>query len=187
MVMAQAHNIIQADTAAADSWLSALMDGEMDDTQAGRSIGLLGKDADAMRIWSEYGLIGDAMRGCVPDTCQLNQRIKAALAAEPTILAPVAKPPRQSVYWVAAAAAVVAITWTVLSVSPVSPGVPVAANGQMAAPQVAKSSPVRSVSAVDVASNNVAPYLEAHQDYAFTVAGEPDMQFTKISLSGNAP
>jgi negative regulator of sigma E activity len=182
--MAQTQKAVQPADAASETWLSALMDGELDDDEAGRAIGRLSKDADALRIWSEYGLIGDAMRGCVQDTSSLDMRIKAALAAEPTILAPVAKPNRQPVYWAAAAAAVAAITWTVLSVAPVNPGVPVAANGLMA--PSTQAAPVQPATAQDVASNEVAPYLEAHQDYAFMVAGEPDMHITKVSLSGDA-
>jgi hypothetical protein len=186
MTMAQAQKAVQSADAASETWLSALMDGEMDDDESGLAISRLGKDADAMRIWSEYGLIGDAMRGCVPDTSSLEQRIKAALAAEPTILAPVVKPPRQPVYWAAAAAAVAAITWTVLSVAPANPGVPVAVNGLMAPSQSTQAAPVQPATAQDVASNDVEPYLAAHQDYAFMVAGEPDMHITKVSLPVDA-
>src|SRR5512135_2833596 len=148
----------------ADEWLSALLDGELDDDEAGRTIARLGKDAQAMQAWSEYSLIGDAMRGCVMDRPGLDQRIKAALAAEPTILAPVVKANHRPVYWAAAAVAVVAITWTVLSVGPANQAVPVAGNGVTTLPQAAVQ---------ELASNDLAPYLAAHQDYAFTVAGEP--------------
>ncbi|MDR3394217.1 MAG: sigma-E factor negative regulatory protein [Parasulfuritortus sp.] len=182
--MAQAYKAVQPADEASETWLSALMDGEMDDDEATWAIGRLSKDADAMRTWSEYGLIGDAMRGCVPDTASLEQRIKSALAAEPTILAPMTKASRQPVYWAAAAAAVVAITWTVLSVAPGNPAVPVAVNGPMVVPQSTQAATVQPASAEDVASNDVAPYMEAHQDYAFTVAGDPGMHITPVSLSG---
>ncbi len=184
MTLAHTQKLIQPEESASEAWLSALIDGEMDDDEATWAIGRLGKDSDAMRTWSEYGLIGDAMRGCVPDTARLEQRVKAALAAEPTVLAPIAKTSRQPVYWAAAAAAVAAITWTVLSVAPSNPGVPVADNGVMAAPRSAQMAKVQPVAAQDVAANDVEPYMEAHQDYAFMVAGEPEMHITPVALSG---
>jgi len=186
MTMAQAHKWAPPQDATADAWLSALMDGELDDDEAGRAITRLGKDAGAMRIWSEYGLIGDALRGCVQDTASLDRRVKVALAAEPTVLAPLAKSHRQPVYWVAAAAVVAVISWTVVSMAPNNPGVPVAVNGAPNAPQMVEDERVRPTSAQDMAANEVAPYLVAHQDYAFTVAGAPDMNITPVSLSGDA-
>jgi negative regulator of sigma E activity len=184
--MMKAQNAVRIEETASEEWLSVLMDGEMADDEARSSLGRLAKDTDAMRSWLEYGLIGDAMRGCVYDTSALDQRIKAALAAEPTILAPVAKPNRQPIYWVAAAAAVVVISWTVLSVAPSKPGIPVASNSVLSVPQSVQPSPAQATAAEEVASNEVMPYLVAHQDYAFTVGGEPDMHITPVSLAGVA-
>lgn len=182
MSNANTQTVQRPQEAESDEWLSALLDGELDDDEAGWAVARLGKDADAMRTWSEYSLIGDAIRGCAEDTSGLERRVKAALAAEPTILAPVAKQNRQPVYWVAAAAAVAAITWTVLSVAPVNQGVQMAANTVAPVPQVA----VQPASVQEMASNDVAPYLAAHQDYAFAVAGEPDMHITPVSLDEGA-
>jgi len=42
--------------------ISALMDGELGDGEAGDSIGLLASDAQARDAWRTYHLIGDAMR-----------------------------------------------------------------------------------------------------------------------------
>lgn len=160
-----------------DGWLSALLDGELEGEEAVRSIEILGRDASMARRWHEYNLIGDAMRGCAMDNGALNKRIMAALAAEPTVLAPVPKSNRQPVYWAAAAAAVVAITWSVLSVAPSAPGgnnAPVAANNP---------SPAAVAASQEMASNDVSPYMAAHQDYAFAVAGEPDIHFTPVSYN----
>jgi len=184
--MMKAQRVVKFDEAISEEWLSALMDGEMADDEAGSALGRLAKDANAMRSWVEYGLIGDAMRGCVHDTSALDQRIKAALAAEPTILAPVARTNRHTVYWVAAAAAVVAISWTVLSVAPNKPGIPVASNGGLEVPQAIQPTPAQINAAEEVASNEVMPYLAAHQDYAFAVAGEPELHITPVSLAGDA-
>jgi len=122
-------------------------------------------------------LIGDVMRGCRVGKPDLNDRIRAALAEEPTVLAPmpVAADANRPYYWMAAAAAVAAITWSVLSVSPqgtTEPILPVAAN----------SEPVPGGSA---SNDNVTAYLAAHQDYAYAVSGDPEMRFTKVSLVGD--
>lgn len=183
MTNANAQTVFRPREDASEEWLSALLDGELDDDEAGTVIGQLGKDARSRQVWTEYSLIGDALRGCVADTSALEQRVKAALAAEPTVLAPVARPTRQPVYWAVAAAAVVAITWTVLSVSPSNRGVQMAANTVSTMPQTAG---VQTVADQEVASNDMAPYLAAHQDYAFMVAGQPDMHITPVSLNEGA-
>ncbi|MDD4880530.1 MAG: sigma-E factor negative regulatory protein [Gallionellaceae bacterium] len=160
----------------AEEWLSALFDGELDPDESKRGIVRAGKEADAARLWAEYSLIGDVMRGCRVERPGLNARILAALAEEPTVLAPMPAEPvhHRPYYLMAAAAAVAAIAWTVIYVSPQGggePAVTVAANDVPAT--------------VALASNNDAqPYLAAHQDYAYAVAGEPEMRFTQVSLAG---
>lgn len=159
----------------ADEWMSALFDGELDVDESRRALGRIGKDGDAARLWSEYSLIGDVMRGCQVERPELGTRIRAALAEEPTILAPMPAAPvaNRPYYWMAAAAAVAAIAWSVLSVSPESGGlaIPVAANSESGMG--------------DAASNGeVQAFLVAHQDYAYAVVGEPEMNFTRVSLVG---
>lgn len=162
----------------AEEWLSALFDGELGPEESKRGIVRAGKDDEVARRWSEYSLVGDVMRGCQVGRSDLNARIRAALAEEPTVLAPM--PARQDghhpYYWMAAAAAVAAITWTVLNVSPLGGGEPamtVAANDVQA-------------NLAQVSNNEAQPYLSAHQDYAYAVSGEPEMSFTRVSLAGEA-
>lgn len=169
-------NTLRARDTSEDDWVSALFDGEFDADEGRRAVVRLGKDADAARLWSEYSLIGDAMRGCLAERPELGQRIRAALADEPTVLAPapVASGSGRTYYWMAAAAAVAAISWGVLSVSPetgTAPVLPVAANTEpgMASP---------------VETGEVMSYLAAHQDYAYAVVGAPEMRFTNVSLAG---
>jgi sigma-E factor negative regulatory protein RseA len=180
MKSALAANVVPESDMEHEAWLSALLDGEQDDDEVMRSIERVGKETSSARRWREYCLIGDAMRGCMMADDSLESRIKAALAAEPTVLAPVPKGHHHPAYWAAAAMAVVAITWTVLSVAPVgqnnNKGVPVAVNAVPTQPKPAGN--VR-----DVAQNDVSPYLAAHQDYAFAVVGEPDMNITPVSLN----
>lgn len=160
----------------AEAWLSALYDGELEGAESKHLLARLGKDADAARRWSEYSLIGDAMRGCRVGQDELGQRIRAALADEPTVLAPMpaAESAQRPYYWAAAAAAVAVIAWGVLSLSPQGgrePAFPVAANDAKAHGQAASS-------------EAVSAYLAAHQDYAYAVVGEPEMSVTKVSLAG---
>lgn len=168
-------NASRAPEPVVDDWVSALLDGELTPDESRRAIGRMGKDDEAVRLWAEYNLIGDAMRGCAVGGSDLGARIRAALAEEPTVLAPMpALPdPRRPYYWMAAAAAVAAITWGVLSVSP-QPG------GEPALP-VAANEPADGNAA---ANGEVMAYLVAHQDYAYAVVGEPEMRFTQVSLAG---
>jgi sigma-E factor negative regulatory protein RseA len=68
--------------------ISALMDGELDDQAAVRTIEALARDREALDAWRTYHLISDALR----DTQVLSEgfvrRVAAKLAEEPTVLAP---------------------------------------------------------------------------------------------------
>lgn len=74
--------------------LSALMDGELDRTDALVAIKTLGQDAHQRGDWDCYHLIGDALRGDAPSVTARRKAcaasIFARLADEPTILAPAA-------------------------------------------------------------------------------------------------
>jgi sigma-E factor negative regulatory protein RseA len=74
--------------------LSALMDGELDRTDALAAIKTLGQDAQQRGDWDCYHLIGDAIRGDTPSVTARRkasaESIFARLAEEPTILAPAA-------------------------------------------------------------------------------------------------
>lgn len=168
-------NALRKPEADADDWLSALFDGELDDEASRHAVSRLGKDAAADRRWSEYSLIGEALRGGALERPDLTARIRAALAEEPTVLAPL--PARadhhRPYYLMAAAAAVAAIAWGVLSLAPEgnAPAVPVAMNTAPAG-------------ILPAANDEAQPYLAAHQDYAYAVAGDPEMRFTQVSLAG---
>jgi sigma-E factor negative regulatory protein RseA len=68
--------------------ISALMDGELDEKSAAQLIEALSRDADAVRTWRRYHLIGDAMRGGLPLSDGFTERLAQRLATEPTVLAP---------------------------------------------------------------------------------------------------
>lgn len=155
----------------AEERISALFDGELGGEEAKRMLGRLG-DAES-RAWAEYSLIGDVLRGCPSNRPDLGARIRTALAEEPTVLAPMpakAAPEPRQVYWMAAAAAVTAIAWTVLSLAPqpeAGAPMPVATTG---------------IPVAQAANTTVQAYLDAHQDYAYAVVAEPDMRYSQVSL-----
>lgn len=156
----------------ADEWISALFDGELEPPQARVGLDRLVKDRELARQWSEYARVGDLMRGCGVGTARLDARVRAALANEPTILAPLPakKPDNHPSYWMAAAAAVAAITWGVFSFMPAPEGgLPVVENSPAAGQAVA--------------ARDVTPYMVAHQDYAYAVVSAPEMRFTPVALT----
>ena len=67
--------------------ISALMDGELDDTEMIRDLGRLRANPDLRRSWDTYHLIGDILRD--HGTPGLAARVSRRLAAEPVVLAPV--------------------------------------------------------------------------------------------------
>lgn len=71
--------------------ISVLLDGEMDRAEAERLIGALCADAGLRRHWHELHRACDALRShevAVCDAPAFSARVAAALATEPTVLAP---------------------------------------------------------------------------------------------------
>jgi sigma-E factor negative regulatory protein RseA len=140
--------------------ISALMDGELADNEAGRLLMRLKNDEDSRDAWMTYHLIGDVLRrdGAAPRG--LETRIFAKLADEPTVLAPRRAPLLSNVpkFAFAAAASVVtvaAVGWLALQ----SPG------EKPVAPIASKIAPASSPAA-EPATVVAADYLRAHQDFA---------------------
>lgn len=149
-------------------WLSALMDGELEEDAARRALDRIGTDPQARARWAEYSLIGDALRGELQVQPRLRKSLASALEAEPTVLAPL--PPRtraKPAMWLAAAAAVGTISWTLWDAAPRNE-TPVSLASAPAAPTLG--------------SEQLRPYLAAHQDFAQTVISEPELRLTTVSL-----
>lgn len=71
--------------------ISVLLDGEMDHVEAESVIGSLCSDAALLRQWHELHRAGDALRSHEVAACDAQGfcgRVMAAIAAEPTVLAP---------------------------------------------------------------------------------------------------
>lgn len=157
-----------------DAWLSALLDGELEDGDGAEQIGRIARDEALQARWAEYCLIGDALRGMARPSAQLPERVRVALTAEPIVLAPRAEPhKRPTAIWLAAAATVAAVTWLTLRVEP-SADVPM----QMAAIAPADAKP----NGAGAAGVDVLPYLVAHQDYAQALTSNPEMHFSQAAL-----
>ncbi|WOT04341.1 sigma-E factor negative regulatory protein [Shewanella youngdeokensis] len=67
-------------------WVSAAVDGELDE----QVLAELAADADSHEQWRDYHMIGDAMRGELPQTVSidLSANIMAAIDDEPAMVAP---------------------------------------------------------------------------------------------------
>ncbi len=159
-----------------EAWLSALLDGELDDDAGRGALSKLDKDAEARRKWAEYSLVGDVLRGQGVAQPGLSERLTRALENEPTILAPVHRPrSHQPVLWLAAAASVAAVSWVIWTAAP----------QQDASQQLAIQGTPVSAEVVNSSEENaeVMPYLAAHQDYAQALVSPTEMHFTRVTLT----
>lgn len=148
--------------------VSALMDGELDGSEAGRAIDRVLKDADARLRWDTYHLIGDAFRNEYLLSRSLAASVGVRLAAEPTVLAP--KPRRNVVSRLrkyalsatASAAAVAVVGWLALYENPITSNYASLGVARLQYGDGAASPAARPV-ALD---GSVRAYLFAHQEYS---------------------
>lgn len=68
--------------------VSALMDGEIDEQEAARTLNALGRDPELKAKWDEYHLIGDALRNNALLSVDVAPSVSRKLEGEPTVLAP---------------------------------------------------------------------------------------------------
>lgn len=125
--------------------ISAYMDGESGDQEAA-ALARLKHDAELRRAWDTYHLIGESLRGETPNPRpEFMSRFSAALAQEPTVLAPRAPVarrglPRIALPLAASFGGVALVAWLALSNNPLMPGKePVAANSNPPAVADAKA------------------------------------------------
>jgi sigma-E factor negative regulatory protein RseA len=97
--------------------ISRLMDGDLDDAAAEAAMREL-KSPEGIEAWVCYHMIGDALRRTIDPMPGFAARFAARLAAEPTVLAPVARQgSRLPFAWAVAAtvAAVMVVGWVAVS------------------------------------------------------------------------
>lgn len=76
--------------------VSALMDDALEDSSQSSVLNALCRDGQMRQTWSEYHLIGDALRRSPRLSMDVAAQVMARLAEEPTVLAPQAAPRRRS-------------------------------------------------------------------------------------------
>ncbi|MEP6608792.1 MAG: sigma-E factor negative regulatory protein [Burkholderiaceae bacterium] len=136
--------------------VSALIDGELDPGEFEAVVVRLCGDPDLLREWHELHRAGDALRSHEVAACDAQgfcARVSAALASEPTVLAPRAEgASRVRRYWVpglAVAASMAAVGFVAVPLLRAPESVPVARSIQ----------PVLEASAIDVASQKALPTI----------------------------
>jgi len=150
--------------------ISALMDGELDDGSAATAIAALESDGEARDTWRTYHLISDALGKSRMLSEGFSERVAAALAKEPTVLAPRRRPAGEPRRWVALAAGVAAVSlvgW--LGFAPQQTAVAPVAQAPKTSPQEVKPAMVPLPSGTN-------DYLLAHQGFS-----------PRVSLQGMAP
>lgn len=162
--------------------ISALVDGETPESQAGRLITALEQEPELRHCWRHYHLIGAVLRGGGRAEIQpcLCERVAKALESEPAVFSPRALPSRMpALKWLtglAVAASVAAVA--VLSVQTAPQTAQFAA---ASAPGMAMQQPANELSGAQTqltANNPPAPklhnYLTNHNEYV-TSAGMQGM------------
>ena len=162
--------------------ISALMDGELDDKSAGLAIDLLASDGEARDAWRTYHLISDALGKSRVLSEGFSARVAAALAKEPTVLAPKRRTAAEPRRWVALAAGVAAVSlvgW--LGFAPQQTALPPVAQ----APQGPKGPPEAKQQLVPLPSGTN-DYLLAHQAFSPRMSLQGMAAYVR-TVSGPAP
>lgn len=141
--------------------ISALMDGELDDHEISASFDALRRDEALRGQWQQAQLIGDALRDEGHLDFDVTACVMAALEAEPVVLAPKPRAPRDwtrpAMALAATVAGVAVVAWLGLGAEPDSSSI------AHLTPSPAKSA----VSQVQAPSTpRLQEYLVAHQAYA---------------------
>lgn len=151
--------------------ISRLMDGELDDVEFESCYAEL-KAKDATGAWHTYHVIGDHLRGTGASPAggtDFMARMSAALAAEPTVLAPSASKHRKTqpaaLAWAVAAtlAAVTVVGYTAFSTMEVTPSGIAKAREAATLRAASVRAPTTNVAAANSVPNE---YLLAHQEFS---------------------
>lgn len=144
--------------------ISTLMDGEAVGQEAHQAMLRLKDTGSARETWAAYHLIGDVMRGDASPAFDVSQRVAAAIANEPTVMAPrssrAGKPMTYALSAAASVSAIAVVGWMAFSTATfTNPPVDVA---RAPAPAVAVAQPeAQLVSSPSDGQMN--EYLLAHQ------------------------
>jgi sigma-E factor negative regulatory protein RseA len=159
--------------------ISSLMDGELEGHEADRVIRACCSSEEHKDTWNTYHVIGEAIRGHSPGKAARPAGIMAALAKEPTVLAPRARILETTFGRMALAAAASVATVGVVSWIGTQGGAPGAPSGA-----IVKAVPASSLAVQPVAATAPAPatqpqvvdlqdYLNAHRQIPASEAYRP--------------
>ena len=173
-------------------WLSALADNELHGRELQRGLDALLQDPALRQRWAHYHAIHEAMHGgsSLELGSRLQQRVSAALAQEPTVLAPRRKPQgwvRQAAgLAVAASVTGVAILGIQhLNQDPAAPGiVPTLVASQNQAVNVAQAESPSAPREWQY-SDQLAPYLVNHNEYSSSTNMHGMLPYVRIVGHGS--
>lgn len=143
--------------------LSALLDGDLDESEADALLAALARDEDLRRQWALYCQVGDQLRAEPLMRSDFTARVMQELDTHPTLLAPPARPPARSSRWqallpiAASVSAVAAVAWVAFSLNAPAP-----------APVASLPPPVLAIQSASVVAQDDPhrEYLVAHQAQA---------------------
>ena len=148
--------------------ISELMDGELEGSDAARTLSALRDEGEGRQVWRTYHLIGDALRDQSILSQRFSERMAASLAEEPTVLAPAAaaRPWRRYLMPAAAGLAAAGFVGSVAFLVPLQ-------EPSLVPQPVAQIAPVKATPAAVVTEPARVPlpvatddYLLAHQGYS---------------------
>jgi sigma-E factor negative regulatory protein RseA len=161
--------------------ISALIDGELSDREAGAQFVLLKTEIELRHAWDTYHLIGDTLRG--QHGSELSGRVVALLRQEPTVLAPRRIPAslKRTAWYAmsaaASAAAVALVVWTALPTLrtnqpaiAMAPVAPVAADSGQEVSVLPASATTDPRTGPVLTAEEAENYLFAHQPYSHSSA-----------------
>jgi sigma-E factor negative regulatory protein RseA len=150
--------------------ISALMDGELDESQMKQHLAQLKENPDLLECWDTFHLIGDALRGEGVLSGAFKRGIMEKLASEPTVLAPRRNAAKKMfTYALSAAASLSAaavVGWLAFFNNPLAPPSEMATAPQSLPSPAAPSPQLASVPS----DGTMNEYLIAHQEYSPSTA-----------------
>lgn len=168
--------------------ISAMMDGELDETQVSRQLARLREEPSLRECWDTFHVIGDALRGEQPLSDAFTRQVVEKLASEPTVVSPrrIASK-RTRTYALSAAASLSAIAvvgWLAFFNNPLVPEPQIATAPAQAAPGVSPDSPPQIANVPS--DGTMSEYLIAHQEYSPSTAIQGLAPYIR-TVSGTQP
>ena len=150
--------------------ISALMDGEVEESQLKQHLARLKEDAELRESWDTFHIIGDVLRGERVLSAAFGRSIVGKLASEPTVLAPRRSTAKKMLTYALSAAASLSaaavVGWLVFFNNPLAPP-PEVAKAPQSIPSPAAPPPQLANVPSDGTMNE---YLMAHQEYSPSTA-----------------